>query len=73
MKVSVDEEESEIFEFKKAVMTNLDKSGPYVPPNLQITETPDGARLAWDHGKCINHYIIRSCESEGHNRVCYEE
>jgi hypothetical protein len=73
VKVSVDEEESEIVEFKRAVMSKLDKSGPYIPPNLQITETPDGARLSWDHGKCINHYRIRSCESEGHDRVCYEE
>ena len=51
----------------------LDKSGPYVPPNLQIKETPDGANVSWDHGKCINHYRIRSCESEGHDRVCYED
>ena len=54
-------------------MSKLDKSGPYVPPNLQIKETPDGANVSWDHGKCINHYRIRSCESEGHDRVCYEE
>jgi hypothetical protein len=41
VKVTVGDEESEIVEFKKAVVTKLDNSGPYVPPNLQITETPD--------------------------------
>ena len=73
VKVTVGDQESGIVGFRKAIMTKIDKSGPYVLPNLQIEETSDGARLSWDHGKCINSYRIRSCEYIGLDNICYEE
>ena len=50
VKVSVGEEESDMVEFDKVVLTKLDESAPYVPHNLQVDETSAGAALSWDHG-----------------------
>jgi hypothetical protein len=64
---------SEIVEFKEAIMTNIDKSVPYVAANLAIEPSSDGASLTWDHGKCIKSYTIRACEILDSEEMCYEE
>lgn len=70
VKVTIDDQESEIVEFDEAVMTKMDTSVPYVAPNLDIKPTSDGAHLSWDHGQCIKSYKIRTCETYD---TCFED
>jgi len=72
--VVIDDHESDIVEFKEAIMTNIDQSVPYVAANLVISPGSDGASLSWDHGKCIQGYTIKVCHMmETKDRKCYEE
>ena len=73
VKVTIDEQVSEVVEFNEAIMTKIDTSVPYVAANLAIHPTPDGAHLTWDHGKCIKSYKIRTCEFIGDTEECFEE
>jgi len=73
VKVTIDEQVSEVVEFNEAIMTKIDTSVPYVAANLAIHPTPDGAHLTWDHGKCIKSYKIRTCEFIGETEECFEE
>merc|ERR1712037_391742 len=73
VKVTIDEQVSEVVEFNEAIMTKIDTSVPYVAANLAIHPTPDGAHLTWDHGKCIKSYKIRTCEFVGETEECFEE
>ena len=73
VKVTIDEQVSEVVEFNDAIMTKIDTSVPYVAANLAIHPTPDGAHLTWDHGKCIKSYKIRTCEFIGDTKECFEE
>jgi len=70
VKVTIDEQVSEVVEFNEAIMTKIDTSVPYVAANLAIHPTPDGAHLTWDHGKCIKSYKIRTCQVPD---TCFEE
>ena len=70
VKVTIDDQVSEVVEFKEAIMTKIDTSVPYVAANLAIDPTSDGAHLTWDHGKCIKSYKIRTCQLPD---TCYEE
>ena len=73
VKVTIDDQVSEVVEFNEAIMTKIDTSVPYVAANLAIHPTPDGAHLTWDHGKCIKSYKIRTCEFIGDTEECFEE
>ena len=70
VKVTIDEQVSEVVEFNEAIMTKIDTSVPYVAANLAIHPTPDGAHLTWDHGKCIKSYKIKICQV---SEMCFEE
>jgi len=72
VKVTIDDQESEIVEFEQAIMSKLDKSAPFVPSNLDITSNPTEVELSWDHGKCIDSYRIRACRLDGHDQICEE-
>ena len=73
VKVTIDDQVSEVVEFKEAIMTKIDTSVPYVAANLAIDPTSDGAHLTWDHGKCIKSYKIRTCDFIGKTEECFEE
>merc|ERR1719266_428480 len=70
VKVTIDDQVSEVVEFNEAIMTKIDTSVPYVAANLAIHPTPDGAHLTWDHGKCIKSYKIKICQV---SEMCFEE
>jgi len=72
VKVTIDDQESEIVEFDQAIMTKLDESVPYVPSNLDFNVNPSGVELSWDHGKCIDSYRIRACRLDGQDQICDE-
>jgi len=73
VKVTIDDQVSEVVEFNEAIMTKIDTSVPYVAANLAIDPTSDGAHLTWDHGKCIKSYKIRTCDFIGKTEECFEE
>lgn len=72
VKVTVDDQESDIVEIDQAIMTKLDETIPYAPSNLEIIPTVDGANLSWDHSKCIQSYRLRACKDDGHDQLCEE-
>ena len=73
IRVAMDQYETEIVEYKEAVMTQLDDSVPYVAPNLDIEEGQYQAQLSWDHGRCINSYRVRTCRISNDDNDCHEE
>jgi len=73
VKVTVGNDQSEIVEASEPVMTKMPGNEPYSPPNLQITPSPNGAELSWDHAECITSYRIKSCSTEEEPINCHEE
>lgn len=73
VKVTIDDQESEVVESKEVLMTKIDSSVPYVAANLAIKPSPDGAQLTWDHGSCIKGYKIKVCQLMLGEQMCFEE
>ena len=61
LSVLVGQEESEIVSLASSVMTNIDSSVVFSPPNLQISPTESGAVVEWEHRKCILSYRVETC------------
>ena len=68
LSVLVGLEESEIVSLAGSVMTNIDSSVVFSPPNLEISPTESGAVVAWDHRKCILSYRLETCRQEREGR-----
>ena len=73
MKVAMEHHETEMIEYETAVMTQLDKSLPYVAPSLDIEEGQHQVQLSWDHGRCIDSYRVRTCRITNDDNDCHEK
>ena len=71
LRVTVGEEESHLIELAGPVISQLDTAVPYSPHSLEISETPGGAVVSWEHSKCVESYRLRACHRAGDQ--CYEE
>ena len=69
LSVLVGQEESEIVSLASSVMTNIDSSVVFSPPNLQVSPTEAGAVVEWDHRKCITSYRLETCRQGRKGRL----
>lgn len=72
VKVTIDEEQSDIVEAEQPVMTPIDNTVPYAASNLIITPSTDSIELSWDHAKCITSYKIKYCKDGSPEEDCLE-
>ena len=68
--VTVGDQVSDIVSLETRVVTSIDTSDIYSPPDLIVNATMDGGQLTWSHRKCIDSYRVRSCTRD--SAECYE-
>jgi len=66
--VIIDDVKSKIMMADDSITTNMDDSS-FVPPNIELNPLEDGVELSWDHGACINGYVIKTCRHEN-DTIC---
>jgi len=69
VKVTIDDQISEIVEADETVITHLPSHTPYSAPNLIISPDINGAEISWDHALCISSYRLAVCDSNKENCV----
>lgn len=70
--VLVGEEESDIVGLTSSVMTNIDSSIIFSPPNLELSPTTEGCEVSWEHRRCIRSYTVKTCRQDRTELGCYQ-
>lgn len=69
--VLIDDSKSEIKKVGEPIITPLDDTAVFEPPNLDIIPEDNQVVLTFDHGSCISQYDIKICEEDQGEKYCF--